>query len=93
MRTISRDFLPAIRSQDRITGLAAAFLMAAAVATCALAVLVPAHADGVGPLSIAKTGHFLVGGKYVDSKDGPVLAGQAYVEYIFPPTAHIPIRS
>jgi pimeloyl-ACP methyl ester carboxylesterase len=84
MRTISRDFPPAIRLQDRISGLAAAFLMAAVVVTCAPAVLVQAHADGVGPLSIAKTGHFLVGGKYVDSKDGPVLAGQAYVEYYIP---------
>jgi pimeloyl-ACP methyl ester carboxylesterase len=44
----------------------------------------PAVADGVGPLSIAKTGHFFVGGKYVDSKDGPLLTGQAYVEYYIP---------
>jgi len=31
-----------------------------------------------------QTGHFFVGGKYVDTKDGPVLAGQAYVEYYIP---------
>jgi hypothetical protein len=43
--------------------------------------LTPAHTDGVGTLSIAKTGHFFVGGKYADTKDGPVLAGQAYAEY------------
>jgi len=60
--------------------LAAAFFMAA----CAAALLTPARADGVGLLSIAKTGHFFVGGKYVDTKDGPVLAGQAYVEYYIP---------
>src|SRR6266540_511220 len=43
-----------------------------------------ALADGVGPLSIAKQGHFFVGGKYVDSKDGPVMAGHAYVEFQIP---------
>ncbi len=43
-----------------------------------------AQADGVGPLTIAKTGHFFVGGKYVESKEGQVLAGQAYVEYFIP---------
>jgi pimeloyl-ACP methyl ester carboxylesterase len=55
---------------------AAALLFTAAAST--------AHADGVGPLSIAKTGHFFVGGKYVDSKEGQVLAGQSYVEYYIP---------
>jgi pimeloyl-ACP methyl ester carboxylesterase len=45
---------------------------------------VPTQAEGVGPLSIAKTGHFFVGGKYVDSKEGKVLAGQTYVEYFIP---------
>src|SRR4051812_3889332 len=44
----------------------------------------PVLADGVGPLSIAKTGYFFAGGKYVETKDGPVLAGQAYVEYFIP---------
>jgi pimeloyl-ACP methyl ester carboxylesterase len=43
-----------------------------------------ASADGVGPLSIAKQGHFFVGGKYVDGKDGPVMAGHAYVEFQIP---------
>lgn len=43
-----------------------------------------ARAEGVGPLTIAKTGHFFVGGKYVDSKEGQVLAGQSYVEYFIP---------
>src|SRR5262245_55465639 len=43
-----------------------------------------AQAEGVGPLSIAKTCHFFVGGKDVETKDGPVLAGQAYVEYYIP---------
>ena len=43
-----------------------------------------AQADGVGPLTIAKTGHFFVGGKYQEGKDGQVLAGQSYVEYYIP---------
>jgi pimeloyl-ACP methyl ester carboxylesterase len=43
-----------------------------------------AMADGVGPLSIAKQGHFFVGGKYVDTPAGKVLAGHAYVEYQIP---------
>jgi pimeloyl-ACP methyl ester carboxylesterase len=60
--------------------LAAAFVMLAGPA----ALLTPAMADGVGPLSIAKTGYFYAGGKYVETKDGPVLAGQAYVEYFIP---------
>ena len=61
-----------------LSRLAAAFFMLAGVASA------PAMADGVGPLSIAKTGSFYVGGKYVETKDGPVLAGQAYVEYFIP---------
>src|SRR5262245_66617968 len=63
---------------ERISRLAVAFL----ILTCAG--VMPARADVVGPLSIAKTGHFFVGGKYLDTKDGPVLAGQAYVEYYVP---------
>jgi pimeloyl-ACP methyl ester carboxylesterase len=55
---------------------AAAVLFIAAAST--------AHADGIGPLTIAKQGHFFVGGKYVDSKEGQVLAGQSYVEYFIP---------
>ena len=58
------------------SGLAAAFLLAASA--------IAASAEGVGPISIAKQGHFFVGGKYVDSKDGPVMAGQSYVEYFIP---------
>jgi len=61
-----------------ISRLGVAFL----ILTCTGAIL--ARAEGVGPLSIAKTGHFFVGGKYLDTKDGPVLAGQAYVEYYVP---------
>jgi pimeloyl-ACP methyl ester carboxylesterase len=53
---------------------AAVFLFPAALAS----------AEGVGPITIAKTGHFFVGGKYVDSKEGQVLAGQSYVEYYIP---------
>jgi pimeloyl-ACP methyl ester carboxylesterase len=80
MQTASRKFLSIPRFHVRISRLAAAFLILAGAG----AMLTPARADGIGPLSIAKTGHFLVGSKYVDTKDGPVLAGQAYVEYYIP---------
>jgi pimeloyl-ACP methyl ester carboxylesterase len=79
MRAASREFLSIPHFLERISRLtAAAFLTIVGGG----AMLAPAHAEG--SLSIAKTGHFLVGGKYVDSKDGPVLAGQAYVEYYVP---------
>jgi pimeloyl-ACP methyl ester carboxylesterase len=71
---------PPARLLRQISRLTAAFFMFAGPA----AVLAPALADGVGPLSIAKTGYFFAGGKYVETKDGPVLAGQAYVEYFIP---------
>src|SRR5438874_11720558 len=80
MQRASRKSQSTPRFLERISRLAAAFLVLA----CAGAMLMPARADGVGPLSIAKTGHFFVGGKYVDAKDGPVLAGQAYAEYYIP---------
>lgn len=80
MQTASRKFPSISRFLEQISRLAAAFLVLGGVG----AMLTPARADGVGPLSIAKTGHFFVGGKYVDSKDGSVLAGQAYVEYYIP---------
>ena len=54
----------------------------AALAT--LAFLGPAGAQEVGPLTIAKQGYLFVGGKYVDSPEGQVTAGQAYVEYQIP---------
>ena len=79
MQTVSRKFLPIPRFLELISRLAATLL----ILTCAGA-LTPARADGVGSLSIAQTGHFFVGGKYADTKDGPVLAGQAYVEYYIP---------
>src|SRR6516162_10772528 len=80
MPSASRKFLSNAGSRKPIDRLAAALLVLAG----ADAALNPAHADGVGPLSIARTGHFFVGGKYVDTKDGPVLAGQAYAEYYIP---------
>lgn len=46
--------------------------------TCAAA------AEGVGPLHIAKQGYFFVGGKYYDTPQGQVFAGQAYVEFQIP---------
>jgi hypothetical protein len=84
MRITSRDFLSVPRLQTRVSRLAAGFFTAAVMVACSGEALAPARADGVGPLSIAKTGHFYVGGKYVDTSDGPVLAGQAYVEYYIP---------
>jgi pimeloyl-ACP methyl ester carboxylesterase len=80
MRTTSRDFLSVPRLRYRMCRLIVALFMAA----CAVAMPAPSRANDVGPLSIAKTGHFFVGGRYVDTKDGPVLAGQAYVEYYIP---------
>jgi pimeloyl-ACP methyl ester carboxylesterase len=43
-----------------------------------------AAAEGVGPLSIAKQGHFYVGGKYVGAGKDRIWAGQAYVEFQLP---------
>src|SRR5207302_4519426 len=80
MQTASRKIPSIPRFLERISRLAAAFLILAGSG----AMPAPARADGVGPLSIAKTGHFFVGGKYVDTKDGPLLAGQAYAEYYIP---------
>src|SRR5436305_14268955 len=83
MQTAFRKLPSISRLRERIRRLTAALLIPA----CAGALLASAaRADGVGPLSIAKTGHFFAGGKYVDTKDGPVLAGQAYVEYYIPTT-------
>ena len=56
--------------------LAAAVLLAATITS--------ASAEGVGPLVIAKQGYFFVGGKYVDTPNGPVMAAHAYVGYQIP---------
>src|SRR5262249_50154578 len=48
--------------------LAAALFVLAVVAVLLASTRAPALADGIGPLSIAKRGHFFVGGKYVDTK-------------------------
>jgi hypothetical protein len=52
-----------------------------------------ASAEELAPVTIAKQGYFFVGGKYVDTPAGPVIAGQAYVEFQIPRSASIPIRS
>jgi hypothetical protein len=80
MQAASRKFLSSRRFLERVSRVAAAFLLIA----CAGVMRTPASADDVGPLSIAKTGHFFVGGRYVDTRDGPVFAGQAYTEYYVP---------
>src|SRR3954471_20046809 len=51
------------------------------------------HAKSVGPLTIAKQGHFYVGGRYVGEGKDKIWAGQAYVEYQIPKkrTHSIPI--
>jgi pimeloyl-ACP methyl ester carboxylesterase len=59
-------------------------LLFAALAALIFAAPGSARSEGVGPITIAKTGHFFVGGKYVDGKDGKILAGQSYVEYFIP---------
>jgi pimeloyl-ACP methyl ester carboxylesterase len=61
---------------------AMATLAAAAILTgCAG---IAARAEGVGPLTIAKQGYFFVGGKYMDSPSGQVMAGHAYVDFQIP---------
>src|SRR6516164_2871142 len=80
MQTVFRQFLSIPCFLERISRLVVGFLILAGAG----AMLTPVRADGVGLLSIVKTGHFFVGGKYVDTKDGPVLAGQAYAEYYIP---------
>ena len=80
MPTAARKLLSFSRFLDWSSRLAAAFLLLA----CAGTPFTSARANDVGPLSIAKTGHFFVGGQYADTKDGRVLAGQAYVEYYIP---------
>src|SRR5258708_9807926 len=47
-----------------------------------VALMGSASAQEVGPLAIAKQGYFFVGGKYVDTSNGKVRAGNAYVEYL-----------
>src|SRR5215216_3726311 len=56
----------------------------AAAAILASGVSIAAQAEGVGPLTIAKQGYFFVGGKYMDSPSGQVMAGHAYVDYQIP---------
>src|SRR4051794_19713229 len=41
-----------------------------------------AYAEGLPP--IAKHGYFFVGGKYVDTPGGKIIAGHTYVEYLIP---------
>jgi pimeloyl-ACP methyl ester carboxylesterase len=55
-----------------------------AVAVIVVALMGSASAQEVGPLAIAKQGYFFVGGKYFDTPNGKVIAGQAYVEYLIP---------
>jgi pimeloyl-ACP methyl ester carboxylesterase len=68
--------IPSSRFRKILGRLAAAVFFAAACGA--------AQGQEIGPLSIAKTGHFFVGGKYVEAKGGQVLAGQSYVEYYIP---------
>ena len=46
-------------------------------------------AEDLGPLVIANQGYFFVGGKYIDTPNGQVMAGQAYVEYQVPKNRRI----
>jgi pimeloyl-ACP methyl ester carboxylesterase len=67
----------------RLAGLALLAALAAAPAAAA-----PhkekGYATSVGPLTIAKQGHFYVGGHYVGEGKDKIWAGQAYVEYQIP---------
>src|SRR5215213_2291374 len=64
----------------RLRGIAT--LAAAAILTGCISIA--AQAEGVGPLTIAKQGYFFVGGKYMDSPSGQVMAGHAYVDFQIP---------
>jgi hypothetical protein len=48
-----------------------------------------ASAQEAGPLSTAKQGYFFVGGKYLDTSNGKVMAGHAYAEYLIPQNARV----
>ena len=71
---------------DRKHGLRAALrsILGALLASAPAAAATEVGAAEAPPMVLAKSGHFFVGGKYVDTKDGPMLAGQAYVEYYIP---------
>lgn len=62
---------------------AAASLIGAGIVAFAFGLEAP-HAEEVGPITIAKQGYFFVGGQYVDSPTGKVLAGHAYVDFQLP---------
>src|SRR5579862_6920939 len=57
---------------------------AALVLMCAVLLGGVAGAQDIGPLVIAKQGHFFVGGRYVDQPNGQLMVGQSYVEYWIP---------
>ena len=63
------------------------------VAVLVAVVAAAAGAQSVGPYTIAKEGHFFVGGRYVGQPPNQLMAGQAYVEYQIPlhRTHHFPI--
>jgi pimeloyl-ACP methyl ester carboxylesterase len=71
--------------------LVAAFTMAVAIAVAAAAEPAKAAKRAGSPavpgtLAIAKQGYFFVGGSYVESKDGRIMAGQMFVQYQIPQT-------
>ena len=56
-----------------------------AIATGLLAITTQAQVGGIKPGGgHPLQGYFFVGGKYVDSKTGPIMERQMYVEYRFP---------
>jgi pimeloyl-ACP methyl ester carboxylesterase len=74
-----------MRGIERAIGLA---LVCAALGGCETSQMnaaAPGAARGVVPPGPdVRSGWFFVGGKYVESKTGPLMAGQIYVEYHFP---------
>jgi pimeloyl-ACP methyl ester carboxylesterase len=65
-------------TKHNLMGVAAAALVAAALATA------PAQAQRRGPLVLAKSSYFFVGGKIDPSVQGSAPVGQIYVEYMIP---------
>lgn len=68
-------------SIKRSAGLIAALFLAGAAQTASAA---PAAVQKTPPLALATQGNFFIGGNYMQTKDGQIMAGQMYVQYQIP---------
>ncbi len=67
-------------SRPRVSTCAASL----AAALCAALASPPAHAQDRGPIALAQSSYFFVGGKIDPSVEGSPIVGQMYVEYMIP---------